>query len=91
VLEDGVRAMRGLADGAPIRGADWATLLASWSIVHGFAHLAIAGRFDWMAREEGTASRERYVERWLRPSLEQAMAGMGAAGPRAAPRAAARR
>ena len=91
VLEDGVRAMRGLADGAPIRGADWAALLASWSIVHGFAHLAIAGRFDWMAREEGTASRERYVERWLRPSLEQAMAGMGAAGPRAAQRAAARR
>jgi AcrR family transcriptional regulator len=79
VLEDGVRAMRGLPDGAPIRGADWATLLASWSIVHGFAHLAIAGRFDWMAREEGTADRERYVERWLRPSLEQAMAGMGAA------------
>jgi hypothetical protein len=46
--------------------------------VHGFAHLAIAGRFDWMALEEGTANRERYVERWLRPSLEQAMAGMDA-------------
>jgi hypothetical protein len=44
--------------------------------VHGFAHLAIAGRFDWMAHEEGAADRERYVERWLRPSLEQAMAGM---------------
>jgi AcrR family transcriptional regulator len=78
VLEDGVRALRGLPDGAPIRGADWATLLASWSIVHGFAHLAIAGRFDWMAREEGAADRERYVERWLRPSLEQAMVGMTA-------------
>jgi AcrR family transcriptional regulator len=86
VLEDGVRALRGLPDGAPIRGADWATLLASWSIVHGFAHLAIAGRFDWMAREEGTADRERYVERWLRPSLEQAMAGMGAAPARASRR-----
>jgi hypothetical protein len=46
--------------------------------VHGFAHLAIAGRFDWMALEEGTVNRERYVERWLRPSLEQAMEGMGA-------------
>jgi AcrR family transcriptional regulator len=91
VLEDGVRAMRGLPEGAPIRGADWSCLLASWSIVHGFAHLAIAGRFDWMAHEEGTADRERYVERWLRPSLEQAMAGMVTAGPRASKRAAARR
>lgn len=77
VLEDGVRALRGLPEGAPIRGDDWATLLATWSIVHGFAHLAIAGRLDWMAREEGTPNRAAYVERWLRPSLEQAMAGLG--------------
>jgi hypothetical protein len=79
VLEDGVRAMRGLRPGAPITGAAWATLLATWSTVHGFAHLAIAGRFDGLARAAGAADRAAYVERWLRPCLAQAIAGL--AGP----------
>lgn len=79
VLEDGVRALRGLPAGAHISGAAWATLLATWSIVHGFAHLAIAGRFDWMASAEGVADRQGYAERWLRPSITQAIAGL--AGP----------
>lgn len=83
VLEDGVRALRGLREGAPIRGADWATLLATWSIVHGFAHLAIAGRFDAMAAATGTADRAAYVERWLRPALMQAVAGLAGAPARA--------
>jgi Tetracyclin repressor-like, C-terminal domain len=83
VLEDGVRALRGLPEGAPIRGADWATLLATWSIVHGFAHLAIAGRFDGMAAAEGAADRAAYVERWLRPALTQAVAGLAGAPVRA--------
>jgi hypothetical protein len=85
VLEDGVRALRSLPDGAPIRGDDWATLLATWSIVHGFSHLAIAGRLDWMAREEGAPDRDTYVERWLRPSLERAMAGLAGAALRQSP------
>ena len=79
VLEDGVRALRGLPAGAPISGAAWATLLATWSMVHGFAHLAIAGRFDRMAQAEGADGRDAYVARWLRPSLSQALAGL--AGP----------
>ncbi len=90
VLEDGVRALRGLPEAAPIRGADWAALLATWSIVHGFAHLAIAGRFDWMARNENTADRAAYVERWLRPALVQSIAGLGTAPAVAAAPARAR-
>ena len=79
VLEDGIRALRGLTAGAPIAGADWATLLATWSIVHGFAHLAIAGRFDWMAARQLQPDRAAFVDHWLRPAIAQALVGL--AGP----------
>lgn len=78
VLEDGVRALRGLREDAPITGAAWSALLAIWSIVHGFAHLAIAGRFDGLAHGEKLPDRAAYVERWLRPMLTQALTGLAA-------------
>lgn len=45
VLEN-VRAGFGLAQGEPLPPKAGTALLALWSVVHGYAHLAIAGRFD---------------------------------------------
>jgi AcrR family transcriptional regulator len=45
-LEDAVRAYRGIAAGGPLDRAALATVLAAWSVVHGFAHLALDGKFD---------------------------------------------
>ncbi|WP_395676900.1 TetR/AcrR family transcriptional regulator [Inquilinus sp.] len=45
-LEDVVRAYRGIAAGGPLDRAALTTVLACWSVVHGFAHLALDGKFD---------------------------------------------
>jgi AcrR family transcriptional regulator len=45
-LEDAVRAYRGIAAGGALDRAALATVLAAWSVVHGFAHLALDGKFD---------------------------------------------
>lgn len=45
-LEDAVRAYRGIAAGGPLDRAALTTVLAAWSVVHGFAHLALDGKFD---------------------------------------------
>ena len=45
-LEQTVRAMRGLDASAPIDRKSRALLLGAWSTVHGFAHLALDGKFD---------------------------------------------
>jgi AcrR family transcriptional regulator len=44
-LEDAVRAYRGIAAGRPLDRAALTTVLAAWSTVHGFAHLALDGKF----------------------------------------------
>lgn len=73
VLEDGVRSAFGVASDTPLSGAQWSALLAIWSLVHGYAHLAIAGRFDWLA---GAAGREAFVEGTLRPVMDTLIAGI---------------
>ena len=65
VLADGVRAAFGLAPGAALQGEHWTALVALWSAVHGYAHLAIAGRFDRL----GGVGRERFVDATLRPAI----------------------
>jgi AcrR family transcriptional regulator len=45
-LEQTVRALRGLGADKPIDGVARAVLLGAWSTVHGFAHLALEGKFD---------------------------------------------
>ncbi len=50
-LEDSVRALLGKAEGAPLDAAARQAFWSIWSVVHGFAHLALAGQFD--ARPEG--------------------------------------
>jgi AcrR family transcriptional regulator len=73
VLENGVRDLYGLAPGAPLAPEQSRALLAIWSVVHGFAHLAIAGQFDWLAC--GTA-RHEYVRQVLGPMLQQQFASL---------------
>jgi AcrR family transcriptional regulator len=51
-LEDAVRAYRGIAAGGPLDRAALATVLAAWSVVHGFAHLALDGKFDALGGAE---------------------------------------
>jgi AcrR family transcriptional regulator len=53
VLEDAIRAAQGLAPGAGMTSEAYGLLLATWSIVHGFAHLALGGELDNAAQMRG--------------------------------------
>jgi AcrR family transcriptional regulator len=46
ILENAIRAVAGVRPGAPLPQEAFGLLLATWSIVHGFAHLALGGKFD---------------------------------------------
>lgn len=48
LIEDTIRAMRAIPDGQPLDHAAQSVLLATWSIVHGFAHLALDGKLVHM-------------------------------------------
>lgn len=59
VLESGVRAAFAAESAGALSGPAWTALLALWSVVHGYAHLAIAGRLDPLAckpRGKGAAN-----------------------------------
>ena len=72
VLENGVRAAFATAPGGKLAPEAWTALLALWSVVHGYAHLTIAGRLD-----KGAAGRNRkgFVADTLRPVLESVIRG----------------
>jgi AcrR family transcriptional regulator len=53
VLARAVRAAYGTPDGKPLSPDANGFLLATWSIVHGFAHLALGGELDVSAQQEG--------------------------------------
>jgi AcrR family transcriptional regulator len=72
VLEGATRDAFGIARGGPLTDEAWNSLLASWSVVHGYAHLAIAGRFDPHAE---SVSLERFVAKTLRPVLDRVLEG----------------
>lgn len=87
VLEDGVRLLLGAPAPRPLSPAHWQALLATWSVVHGFAHLALAGQFDHVAEgamlAEGHAvagggrrAREALLREVLAPLLEQQLRGL---------------
>jgi AcrR family transcriptional regulator len=61
VLEDGVRGLYGVAATVPLTPVQWHTLLTVWSVVHGFAHLALAGQFDRLLGCEAAAAQGRAV------------------------------
>lgn len=53
VLEGAVRAACGLTPEAAMTPHAWGMLMAMWSIVHGFAHLALSGDLDAAAMMRG--------------------------------------
>jgi AcrR family transcriptional regulator len=55
LLEDAVRAAARVKPGAPLPPDAFGLLLATWSIVHGFAHLALGGKFDFALDAMGKA------------------------------------
>lgn len=75
VLERGVRDFYGVAPGASLAPAQWQALLGVWSIVHGYAHLALAGRFDRFA---GGRSRQPLLQTVLPGLLQQHLEGLRA-------------
>jgi AcrR family transcriptional regulator len=86
VLEDGVRALLAAPRPAPLSAAQWQALLAIWSIVHGFAHLAIAGQLD-RAPPPGVGPQESGLRAVLAGLLEQQLRGLQRIAPSGARRA----
>lgn len=89
VLERGVRDFYGLAGGDELSPAQWQALIGIWSVVHGFAHLMLAGRFDVFT---GGGPREAVLRTVLPGLLQQHLQGLqqprtGAAAPAARPKA----
>jgi AcrR family transcriptional regulator len=56
VLEGAIRAAKGLPPNGEMTADAWGMLLATWSMVHGFAHLALGGDFDYAATVRGGKS-----------------------------------
>ena len=73
VLAQGVRRAFGLADKGQMNSTHWNAVTALWSLVHGFAHLAIAGRFGVLC---GPYSLEDFSERSLGPILQASVDGL---------------
>ncbi|UCE30190.1 MAG: TetR/AcrR family transcriptional regulator [Burkholderiales bacterium] len=80
-LEDAIRVLRGCAPDEGLDERGHASLIAYWSVVHGFAHLALDGQFERAA----TDGLEAFVARVLPPVLEQLRAPEPAAGGTGAP------
>ena len=84
VLESGVRRAFGLADDQPTSAAAWTAVIALWSVVHGYAHLAIAGRFDPLLDAQDI---DGFVARTLGPVLDAVLLGSVPVAPKRARRA----
>lgn len=52
-LENAIRDATGTATGAPLRADGFGQLLAIWSMVHGFAHLALGGELKYARERTG--------------------------------------
>ncbi len=61
VLENAVRAAMGIPAGAPLTDDAYGFLMATWSIVHGFAHLALGGELDMAAGGGKKATVDRFL------------------------------
>jgi len=61
-LEAAVRDVAGFAPDRPLDRAVFASVLGAWSLVHGFAHLALDGEFDGLAGEGG---RDAFIQAML--------------------------
>jgi AcrR family transcriptional regulator len=72
-LARAVRRASGVADATSMREPDWHAVTALWSLVHGYAHLAIAGRFDKLGGADGL---EAFVARSLGPIIDATLRGL---------------
>ena len=81
VLEDGVRLLLGVPAGAALAPKHWQAILSTWSIVHGFAQLAIAGQFEQvlLAMPARRGSKEAALRQLLAPMLDAHLHGLLAA------------
>jgi AcrR family transcriptional regulator len=85
-LEEGVRGIHRVPSSRPLGPEQWNALLSLWSVVHGFAHLALAGQLDRFAPD---GRLEALVQVMLGPMLDQHLAALSAsAGARSRPRKA---
>ena len=76
VLENGIRDLYGLRRDAPLDEARVQVLRGTWSMVHGFAHLMLAGQFDADLPRGGRAA---LVRRSVAPMLRRHLAALGGA------------
>ena len=83
VLLRGVCRAFGLDEPARMGPAHWQALTGLWALVHGYAHLAIAGKLELIAGEGGV---ERFVGQSLQPILDAALSGLFGPAPKRAPR-----
>lgn len=73
VLARGVRRAVGIAEAMSMTPAHWNVVTALWSLVHGYAHLAIAGKLDPLCRGQALKS---FVADSLSPILAATIAGL---------------
>lgn len=73
VLARGVRRVFGLAEASQMDEQHWNAVTALWSLVHGYAHLAIGGKFQRLA---GDAGLDAFVAHSLGPMLDATMQGL---------------
>jgi hypothetical protein len=68
VLERAIRAATGTSAAEPLSAQAHGLLAATWSVVHGFAHLALAGQLR--AKGQGGSSRDAILSTLLPQMLE---------------------
>jgi AcrR family transcriptional regulator len=73
MLESGIRAVCDVPANKPLDAHARTALVTMWSVVHGFAHLAIAGRLTHLA---GDAALKSWVGKTLPAVLEATIAGL---------------
>lgn len=75
-LAAGVRRLAGVPTGAAMTAVHWNAVVTLWSLVHGYAHLAIAGRFAAFAGTDGDGTLDGFVRTSLPGVLDAALAGL---------------
>jgi AcrR family transcriptional regulator len=78
VLARGVRRLWQVPHADAMTARHGNAVIALWSMVHGYAHLAIAGKFGAL---EAAASRDGFIQATLVPGLEALLDGLLAANP----------
>lgn len=75
VLERAVRDLFGVPPESALSPQQSSALLAIWSVVHGFAHLALAGQFDGLSSSAGPNT---LLQETLAPMLEAQLRALAA-------------